>query len=172
MIDLSFVERLLELLNSSNVGSIEVKKNFWSTSVRVSKAAGFENSGPVSYHVSAAPAAPVAPAASAAPPAAAPAAEHGGERAESPVAAEAPASLFEVKSPMVGTFYAQPEPGAEPYATVGTRVATGQTMCIIEAMKIMNPIESEVAGVVREVCVQDSQPVEYGQVLFKVDLNG
>lgn len=80
--------------------------------------------------------------------------------------------LKEVRSPMVGTFYAQPEPGAEPYVRVGTRVAPGQTVCIIEAMKIMNEIEAEVSGVVREVCVDDSSPIEYGQVLFRVDPNG
>jgi acetyl-CoA carboxylase biotin carboxyl carrier protein len=83
----------------------------------------------------------------------------------------APAGL-EVKSPMVGTFYQSPEPGAKPYATVGTRVAKGQVLCIIEAMKIMNEIESEYAGVIKEVLAQDAQPVEYGQVLFRIDPNG
>lgn len=73
---------------------------------------------------------------------------------------------------MVGTFYAQPEPGAEPYVTVGNRVKVGQTVCIIEAMKIMNPIDAEVAGVVKEIVVQDAQPVEFGQALFRVDPNG
>jgi acetyl-CoA carboxylase biotin carboxyl carrier protein len=81
-------------------------------------------------------------------------------------------SLKEIKSPMVGTFYGQPEPGADPYARVGTRVAPGQTVCIIEAMKIMNEIEAEIGGVVREVCVEDGTPVEYGQVLYRVDPNG
>ncbi len=88
-------------------------------------------------------------------------------------AARSPASaLKEIKSPMVGTFYRRPEPGAEPYVKVGTRVTAGQTVCIIEAMKIMNEIEAEVSGVVREVCVEDAQPVEFGQVLFRVDPNG
>ena len=73
---------------------------------------------------------------------------------------------------MVGTFYRAPEPGAEAYVKVGTRVTSGQTVCIIEAMKIMNEIEAEVSGVIREVCVEDAQPVEYGQVLFRVDPNG
>jgi acetyl-CoA carboxylase biotin carboxyl carrier protein len=73
---------------------------------------------------------------------------------------------------MVGTYYAQPEPGAEPYVSVGARIKVGQTLCIIEAMKIMNPIDAEVTGVIKEVCVQDSQPVEFGQVLFRVDANG
>jgi acetyl-CoA carboxylase biotin carboxyl carrier protein len=81
-------------------------------------------------------------------------------------------TLKEIKSPMVGTFYKSPEPGADPYVKVGTRVTAGQTVCIIEAMKIMNEIEAELAGVVREVLVDDAQPVEFGQVLFRVDPNG
>jgi acetyl-CoA carboxylase biotin carboxyl carrier protein len=81
-------------------------------------------------------------------------------------------SMLEVKSPMVGTFYSAPEPGAKPYVSVGERVQKGQTLCIIEAMKIMNEIESEYAGVVKEILAQDAQPVEYGQVLFRIDPNG
>jgi acetyl-CoA carboxylase biotin carboxyl carrier protein len=73
---------------------------------------------------------------------------------------------------MVGTFYMAPEPGAEPYIKVGNRVTPGQTVCIIEAMKIMNEIEAEIAGVVREISVEDAQPVEFGQVLFRVDPHG
>ena len=80
--------------------------------------------------------------------------------------------LKEIRSPMVGTFYKAPEPGAEAYIKVGNRVTPGQTVCIIEAMKIMNEIEAEIAGTVREILVEDSQPVEFGQVLFRVDPNG
>jgi acetyl-CoA carboxylase biotin carboxyl carrier protein len=80
--------------------------------------------------------------------------------------------LKEIRSPMVGTFFRSPEPGAEPYVQVGSRITSGQTVCIIEAMKIMNEIEAEIAGVVREVSVEDAQPVEFGQVLFRVDPNG
>jgi acetyl-CoA carboxylase biotin carboxyl carrier protein len=80
--------------------------------------------------------------------------------------------LKDIRSPMVGTFYKSPEPGADPYVTVGSRVAPGQTVCIIEAMKIMNEIEAEIAGVIREVVANDTTPVEYGQVLFRVDPNG
>lgn len=87
-------------------------------------------------------------------------------------AAPAASALKDVKSPMVGTFYKSPEPGAEAYVKVGSRVTVGQTVCIIEAMKIMNEIEAEVAGVVREVLVEDAQPVEFGTVLFRVDPNG
>jgi acetyl-CoA carboxylase biotin carboxyl carrier protein len=79
---------------------------------------------------------------------------------------------LEVKSPMVGTFYKSPEPGAKAYVAVGDRVSKGQIVCIIEAMKIMNEIESEYSGIVREILVEDAQPVEYGQVLFKIDPNG
>ncbi|MDZ4862285.1 MAG: acetyl-CoA carboxylase biotin carboxyl carrier protein, partial [Gemmatimonadota bacterium] len=89
--------------------------------------------------------------------------------------APAPAAasvLKEIKSPMVGTFYKSPEPGAQAYVKVGSRVTSGAAVCIIEAMKIMNEIESEVTGVVREVCVEESQPVEFGTVLFRVDPNG
>jgi acetyl-CoA carboxylase biotin carboxyl carrier protein len=92
---------------------------------------------------------------------------------ETPTRAEASKTqLLEVKSPMVGTFYHSPEPGAKQYVAVGDRVAKGQILCIIEAMKIMNEIESEYAGVLREIAVQDAQPVEYGQVLFRIDPNG
>jgi acetyl-CoA carboxylase biotin carboxyl carrier protein len=73
---------------------------------------------------------------------------------------------------MVGTYYASPEPGAKPYISPGARIAKGQVLCIIEAMKIMNEIESELSGVVREVLVEDSHPVEYGQILFRIDPNG
>jgi acetyl-CoA carboxylase biotin carboxyl carrier protein len=73
---------------------------------------------------------------------------------------------------MVGTFYASPEPGAKAYVAEGQRIARGQMVCIIEAMKIMNEIEAEIAGVVREILVDDAQPVEFGQVLFRVDPNG
>ena len=74
-----------------------------------------------------------------------------------------------VKSPMVGTFYLKPSPNAEPYVKVGQRVKKGDVLCIIEAMKLMNEIESEVSGKVVEICVQDGQPVEFGQVLMYVE---
>ncbi|MBL8979519.1 MAG: acetyl-CoA carboxylase biotin carboxyl carrier protein, partial [Gemmatimonadetes bacterium] len=92
--------------------------------------------------------------------------------ATAPAAAPAASTLKDVKSPMGGTFYKSPEPGAEPYVKVGSRLAVGQTVCIIEAMKIRNEIEAEVAGVVKEVLVDDTQPVEFGTVLFRVDPNG
>src|SRR6266566_4527353 len=95
--------------------------------------------------------------------------DRGGPVGTAPSGALPKSQLVEIKSPMVGTFYAAPEPGAEPYIKAGSRVATGQVVCIIEAMKIMNEIEAEVAGLVREVCVENAQPVEFGQPLFRVD---
>lgn len=159
-IDMRDVRRLAQLLHDHpEIGAIELK-GFFGTGVVISRTShGQPAGGPPAWVP---PALPAPPAAAAAP--ASGAAE---------VAAPTPSTaLKEIKSPMVGTFYAQPEPGAEPYARVGSRVAPGQTVCIIEAMKIMNEIEAEVGGVVREVCVDDSSPVEYGQVLFRVDPNG
>lgn len=162
MIDFAFLEKLIDLLNRSNAETIEIRR--WWTTVRVSKSGG--NSGPVAYPVAAPPAAatPHSPLPAAG---AAAAAATGGR----PVDA-ARAHWLEIKSPMVGTFYARPEPGADPYVRVGSRVKVGSTLCIIEAMKIMNPLDSEISGVIREVAVEDAQPVEFGQVLFRVDPNG
>ncbi len=107
-------------------------------------------------------------------PAAAPAGFRSPDAAEAKPS-EAPAAkpaYKELVSPIVGTFYRSPAPDASPFVEVGARVVKGQVLCIIEAMKIMNPIDAEVAGVIKEVCVQDAQPVEFGQVLFRVDTNG
>jgi acetyl-CoA carboxylase biotin carboxyl carrier protein len=175
MKDIQFLEKLLELLNSTDAQSIEVKKSLWSTTIRVSKdSLPTAHGGPVTYQVAAAAPTPAPGSPLPAPPSPLPAEEGGaGSReqgAETPEAVEA--HLTDITAPMVGTFYAQPEPGAEPYVTVGARVTLGTTLCIIEAMKIMNPIDAEITGVIKEVCVQDAQPVEFGQVLFRVDPNG
>lgn len=89
-----------------------------------------------------------------------------------PVAETAPIASKKgvpVTSPMVGTFYMAPAPGAAPFVEVGKTISTGQIVCIIEAMKLMNEIESEVSGKIVEICVQDGQPVEYGQVLMLIE---
>jgi acetyl-CoA carboxylase biotin carboxyl carrier protein len=157
--NLDLIGQLVKILRDApELGAIEVRRGLFGmwASVRVSKAGhGTGNaSGPVVV-TAAAPLAPV------------PAAVPGSAVAAH--AAPAGPALLEIKSPMVGTFYKSPEPGAEPYVKNGTRVAPGQVVCIIEAMKIMNEIESEVQGVIREVCVENAQPVEFGQVLFRVD---
>ncbi|MBI4520827.1 MAG: acetyl-CoA carboxylase biotin carboxyl carrier protein [Gemmatimonadetes bacterium] len=74
----------------------------------------------------------------------------------------------DVVSPMVGTFYRAPAPDALPYVEVGSRVSKGDTLCMIEAMKLMNELESEIDGTVAEICVENAEPVEYGQVLFRI----
>jgi acetyl-CoA carboxylase biotin carboxyl carrier protein len=87
--------------------------------------------------------------------------------------AEAPKSAYlEIKSPMVGTFYTAPSPVRSRTSQLAIASARGQIVCIIEAMKIMNELESEFSGVVRELSVNDSHPVEYGQVLYRIDPNG
>jgi len=162
-IELKDVKRLADLLRESpEIGSIEVQGLFGTRVVITRTAQG----GVAAYPSVGTYAPPVAMAA------AAPALHAAGEGAQATAPVAAPSTLKEVKSPMVGTFYKAPEPGADPYVSVGTRVSPGQTVCIIEAMKIMNEIEAEVAGVVREVLVDDATPVEYGQVLFRVDPNG
>lgn len=78
-------------------------------------------------------------------------------------------NLKEIKSPVVGTFYTAPDPNSPPFVTVGSKVTPTTTVCIIEAMKIFNEIAAECAGAIAEICVENQQPVEYGQVLFRVD---
>jgi acetyl-CoA carboxylase biotin carboxyl carrier protein len=164
MIDLRYLKKVLEMLDESTVDSLEITSDK-GVRIRASKSPA-QRGGAVlgTQLMAAAPVAAAAPAATtptAAPAAAAPAVEP-----SKPVS-----TLLEVKSPMVGTFYSKPEPGANSYVSAGSRVAKGQILCIIEAMKIMNEIECEVSGTVVEVAVQDSSAVEYGQVLFRVDPN-
>jgi acetyl-CoA carboxylase biotin carboxyl carrier protein len=168
MIDLRYVKKLIEMLDGSSVDSVEISSDK-GMKIRISKSP--QQRGAVQIPAPVALPAMLAPAtaARATPTEAltAIAEPEAQARAEPPKPA-----LLEVKSPMVGTFYSAPEPGAKPYAGVGSRVTKGQVLCIIEAMKIMNEIEAEVSGVVREISVQDAHPVEYGQVLFRVDPNG
>ena len=161
MIDLRYVKKLLEMLDESAVDSLEISSEK-GMRIRLSKSSPARALMPMA-------AAPAAPLALAAPAPAAPAAAP----APAPAAPVEPAksNAIEVKSPMVGTFYGAPEPGAAPYVAVGQTVKQGQVLCIIEAMKIMNEIESEVSGTVVEVCAADAHPVEYGQVLFRVRPN-
>ncbi len=77
--------------------------------------------------------------------------------------------LIEIKSPMVGTFYRAPSPESAPFADIGSEIQSGQVVCIIEAMKLMNEIKSEVKGKIKEILVENGHPVEFGQVLFRVE---
>jgi acetyl-CoA carboxylase biotin carboxyl carrier protein len=156
-IELEDVQGLAQLLRDTpEIGSIEVKGLFGTKVVitRTGSGAPTFMTAPAPYHPPSGPAGGGSPAAG-----------------DGDLARAVPL-LKDIRSPMVGTFYKSPEPGAEAYVKVGTRVTSGQTVCIIEAMKIMNEIEAEIAGVVREIMVDDAQPVEFGQVLFRVDPNG
>jgi acetyl-CoA carboxylase biotin carboxyl carrier protein len=160
-IDFKDVKRLADLLTDSpEIGSIELK-GWFGTGVVITRTGSPMMPAPMQLHVPQQHAAQASPSALPA-----------GTSGEPSRSAPPVSTLKEIKSPMVGTFYASPEPGAEPYLKSGSRVAAGQTVCIIEAMKIMNEIEAEFGGVIREVCVEDAQPVEFGQVLFRVDPNG
>jgi len=151
MIDLDWIRRLIDMVDGSGIDSLEISR--FGTRVRIAK------SPPVTVSA-AAPSAPAA--AGPAEPAAAAAPE--------PADVEEPDSgLAEIHSPMVGTFYRAPAPDAPPYIEPGDRVEKGQTVCILEAMKLMNELEAEVSGTVREICVENAEPVEFGQVLFRID---
>jgi len=104
---------------------------------------------------------------SVAPPPAPPAAAAPEADAEAPPAED----LVEIRSPMVGTFYVAPSPDSDAFVSVGAAVTAGETVCIVEAMKVMNPIEAECSGQIAEICVENAQPVEYGQVLFRVKVS-
>ncbi|HET8713205.1 MAG TPA: acetyl-CoA carboxylase biotin carboxyl carrier protein [Gemmatimonadales bacterium] len=163
---LDIIAQIVQILKDApEVGAIEIRRGLfgaWS-SVRVSKA-GHTSSATGHVMVTQSPVPP--------PATPGPVGEAGRGTGEGAAPAAPKTSLLEIKSPMVGTFYQSPEPAAQPYVKVGTRVNVGQVVCIIEAMKIMNEIESEVSGVIREVVAQNAQPVEFGQVLFRVDPHG
>jgi len=149
--DIRKVKKLIELLDESGIAEIEITEG--EESVRISR---YSQNAPV---------APVAaPIAVAAPVAAAPAAAAPAEAAPDPED-----DGFLVTAPMVGTFYAASSPGAAPYVQVGDRINEGDTLCIIEAMKMMNQIEADVSGVVKSIRVQNGEPVEYGQTLIVID---
>lgn len=156
--DIRKVKKLIELLDESGIAEIEITEG--EESVRISRYAQGAPAAPapapvtIAAPAAAAPAAPAAPAADSAP--AAPAAE---EKEDG----------FEVTAPMVGTFYAASSPGAAPFVQVGDRVNEGDTLCIIEAMKMMNQIEADVSGVIKSIRLQNGEPVEFGQVLIVID---
>jgi acetyl-CoA carboxylase biotin carboxyl carrier protein len=162
MIDLRFVKKLVDMIDASTVDTIEITSDK-GMKIRISKNSSQRATVQVGPPMQLQPMAP--PPAVQAPP-------DGTAPAEAPRVEKPKATYLEVKSPMVGTYYSAPEPGARPYLTVGDRISKGQILCIIEAMKIMNEIESEFDGIVKEILAQNSHPVEYGQVLFRVDPNG
>jgi acetyl-CoA carboxylase biotin carboxyl carrier protein len=173
MTDLDFLRGLIQAVDESGIDSLEINRS--GTRIRIAKTPNSPMAAPqfASY---AAPQALPMPLPLAAPVSAAPAAQQqpqsGSASATAATVTEAPvpaSNLVDVTSPMVGTFYRAPAPDAPPYVEPGTHVSKGQTLCILEAMKLMNELECEVDGVVREVLVEDADPVEFGQVLFRVE---
>jgi acetyl-CoA carboxylase biotin carboxyl carrier protein len=152
--DIRKIKKLIELLEESGLAEIEISEG--EESVRIAR---FSQSAPASQG---APVTATVVAASAAPAASAPPA---------PAAAQIPAAHDKnlVTAPMVGTFYASPAPGAKSFVEVGQEVRVGQVLCIIEAMKMMNQIESERAGTVVAVLAKNGEPVEFGQPLFAIE---
>jgi len=155
--DLRKIKTLIDLVEQSGISELEVKEG--EESVRISR-----NSGPITQYISGpmpsgsyAPSAPAAVAAPVAPTA--------------PVVAAKPEvdTRHIVRAPMVGTFYRQPSPGARAFVEIGQTVKAGQTLCIIEAMKMLNQIESDKAGVVAEILVQNENAVEFDQPLFVIE---
>lgn len=154
---MSDIEYLMQMMVAHDVTEVEVEEKS-GRKIEIKR-------GTVAAPVVAAAPAPVA----AAPIAAAPAAA-----AQAPAAPAAPAvdeGLVEIKSPMVGTFYAAPSPDSDDYVKVGASVGSESVVCIVEAMKVMNEIKAETSGTIAEICVKNADPVEFGQVLYKVRPN-
>jgi len=150
--DIRKVKKLIELLEESGISEIEISEG--EESVRISR-----------YPKPGAAVAPAAQAAPAGPPGPATAAGV----APAPAAAASPVRGQPVTAPMVGTFYSGPAPGAKPFVEIGTEVKPGDTLCVIEAMKMMNQIESEFAGRIVSILVENGSPVEFGQTLFVIE---
>lgn len=155
--DIRKIKKLIELLEESNIGELEIKEG--EESVRIAR-----NSGTTQYFSAPAPAF-AAPAA--APTAAAPAAAAAAPVAAAPTAAPT-SSGHVVKSPMVGTFYRSPSPGSPAFVEVGKSVKVGDVICIIEAMKMMNQIEADKSGVIEAILVEEGNPVEFDQPLVTI----
>jgi acetyl-CoA carboxylase biotin carboxyl carrier protein len=150
--DIRKIKKLIEMLEESNLGEIEIREG--EESIRISRASAAAPA-PVTHYLA-------APAAAPAPVAPAPAA------AAPPAQPSLPAGHI-VTSPMVGTFYRSPSPNAAAFVEVGSSVKVGDTLCIIEAMKILNTIESDKAGTVKAILKENGQPVEFGEPLFVIE---
>ena len=149
--DIRKVKKLIELLEESGIAEIEISEGEESVRIsRYSRDAPFVGASPVS-----------------AMPAPAPTSAQGST--PEPDAAEAPSPGTEVKAPMVGTFYAAPAPGAKAFVEIGSQVEAGDTLCIIEAMKMMNQIEATHAGRIVSILAENGEPVEFDQVLFIIE---
>jgi len=158
------IKKLIRLVEQSEIDQLEVSR--WGRKIKITKNLARSNGHSDAPAVvgTAAMVSSSAASATAPPPAAVPTVD-----STPPVADK---KYVEVKSPMVGTFYAAPAPDAPPYTKMGEKVSVGQVVCIIEAMKLMNEIESEVSGKVAKILIENAQPVEFGQILFLIDPEG
>ena len=148
MTDFDEIERLLDLLDARELEELELEREGLRVRFRKPRSSAAPRPAPTS--------------------APAPAEAHAAPRPDPPAAPDADEGLMLVKSPIVGTFYRAPEPGARPFVEVGAAVRKGQVLCIIEAMKLMNEIDAEHDGEVVKVFVEDHQPVQYGEKLFAI----
>jgi acetyl-CoA carboxylase biotin carboxyl carrier protein len=152
-IDLAEIRELIAIVNQSNVTELVIESEDFKLAIRKAEGSAPRATiapGPASQEILVAATPGTTPAA----PTEAPAEEN---------------HLLEVKAPMVGTFYRAPSPEASPFVQLNDRIGQNQTVCIIEAMKLMNEIEAEVSGRVVEICVKNGEPVEFGQILMRVD---
>lgn len=169
--DLNYIKKLLKILETGDINEIEIEEE--GTRVKVVKSKPIDAAAPAAQpqiiysqppQMMQQQAAPVAPATA---PAGTPEAKTGDNK-EAPPSGD---NLIEVRSPIVGTFYRAPSPNADTYVQVGQQVSKGSILCIIEAMKLMNEIECEYEGKIVKILAENSQPVEYNQVLFLVEPN-
>lgn len=156
---LAEVRKLVKLVETSDIHELEFEQD--GSRIRVVKGGAAVAAIPAPTVVAAPATAQVAPA---------PAAPDAGPAPD--IQETAASNLHEIKSPMVGTFYRAPAPDADPYVTEGDVVRPGQTLCIVEAMKLMNEIECDVAGRIVEISINNTDPVEFGQVMFRIDPKG
>ena len=159
MLSFEQIKELIEMVAKHRLHGLELERSGFKLSISGESAAAAAPPPARPADAAPAPLAASAGAAAAAPAAAAPSA---------PAESAVPADSHVIKSPIVGTFYAAPSPDAEPFVRVGDRVRVGQVLCIVEAMKLMNEIESDVAGTVLQVYPKNAQPVEYGEPLFAI----
>ncbi len=164
--DLNYLKKLLKIVNDSGIDEVEIEEE--GAKIRVKKSPTMpENASHsfVPYQITqpqmniGSPTAPPAP----------PVVQPKIEAIETKIEEVKEKAYHEVKSPIVGTFYRAPSPDAEPYVKIGDSVAPGTVLCIVEAMKLMNEIECDVAGKVIKILVENGKPVEYGQILFLIE---
>ena len=160
----NYIKKLIRLVEESEIESLEVSS--WGRKIKITqkmpgRTNGHSETAPVIHSVVASQ-----PAVAVSTP------THVAVAPPPPAPAEESANMVAIKSPMVGTFYSAPSPDSSPYVSLNERVTVGQVVCIVEAMKLMNEIESEVSGRVTRVMAENGKPVEFGQVLFLIDPNG